>query len=712
MSVGANEIAREGSMQSGYVLAPGSPVGESARLLAPLFEDAFYTVYSAQSAATGAPIGLTEYYPVSLVARGPNGETLLRSVEAKGLFEFGLNRFAAEAKALAALRHPNLLRYDDAVFDHGTAFAVHDSEEGRSASDLIASFGRPLTQDEIDASLTPLIPALEFLHGEGLVHANITPDSILLRPGPVLIRFGAARSSLAARMGKTGLAVTPGYSAPELHFADDAAHGPLCDVFSLAAVFYYAATGRHPLNVMARSLGDSLAPASALISKDFRRPFLEAIDLGLRLDPERRPQSMRAFGELLLEGVAVKSPAAQPKEPSGLVEGPPHLAMSLAGQALGASKAASEPASSDASLAATAGEGDEFPSMSGNFRGLGLGRMLALAALLLLIVSGGLWGLEAQLKTLPGQQARRNPAAAPLELSPDTPLKTSEVAPAPAGAERPTAPLIAPEPEGAAAAPGAPLSVAIAPALERETDANPQTPQSASLATADVQDSASLAPPLSVATAICGLEERAGESASAAQGADQILNGAGQAFNRLIAEGFLRQSCHIRDLHQQAEHLGEKIKEAEAKRDNAQAELETRPQTPPAVLSPKQDDQALPKPDLAPPERERLVAAVEAQQSLLRSFSEERRRIESEERAAEQTLSERLKERKVFAGPLQAPSAMANRDDAQLAMPPTVAPLASAKKPAALKCSDVLSRLQLGEQSEADLIALKHCELR
>ena len=84
-----------------------------------------------------------------------------------------------------------------------------------------------------------------------------------MRPAPLLIRFGAAKSYLATRMRKANLAVTPGYSAPELHFSRAKALGPLCDVFSLAAVLYYAVTGRHPINVIARGLGDIMPVAAA-----------------------------------------------------------------------------------------------------------------------------------------------------------------------------------------------------------------------------------------------------------------------------------------------------------------------------------------------------------------------------------------------------------------------------------------------------------------
>jgi len=191
--------------------------------------------------------------------------------------------------------------------------------------------------------------------------------------------------------------------------------------------------------------------------------------------------------------------------------------------------------------------------------------------------------------------------------------------------------------------------------------------------------------------------------------------GADQAFKRLFAEGFLRQSCHVRDLHQKAEQLEEKIKEAEEKRDKARVQLETRVEASSSPVSgQKQADKAIPErePESA---RERLQATVQEQQSLVLTLSAERQRIEAEKIAAEQTLNERLAELKLVPDieSLQEKSALGNsRDEPSAKLPANAVPIANAKKSGASKCSDILSRLQLGEQSQSDLDALRQCELR
>ena len=198
------------------------------------------------------------------------------------------------------------------------------------------------------------------------------------------------------------------------------------------------------------------------------------------------------------------------------------------------------------------------------------------------------------------------------------------------------------------------------------------------------------------------------------ESADQMMAGADRAFKKLFAEGILQQSCLIRDLHQKAEQLGEKIKEAEEKEDKAREQLETRVEASSSRVSGhKQGKEAMPETG-AKSERERLEATVQEQQSLVLTLSAERQRIEAEKIAAEQTLNERLKGQKLGPGfqPLQKKSASGSNRDEPSAQLPAAIPQANAKKSAALKCSDILSRLQLGNSSQSDLDALRQCELR
>ena len=511
-------------MQSAPALSPGSLIAENARILELVSQDAFYVSYSAKSTVSGEKIGLTEFYPVELVARAPSGDVLLQSLELQALFNLGRDRFITETKALSELRHPNLLRFDGVVSDHGTAFALHAPEEGQSLFDFVKSSKQPPPQEEIDASVKQLVSALDVLHSRGLIHANITPDTILLRPAPLLIRFGAPRSCLAARMQKVNLAVTPGYSAPELHFSDAKGHGPLCDVYSLAAVLYFVVTGRHPINVIARGLGHTMPPAAAVSSKNFRPQFLEAIDRGLEPEPERRPPTIEAFGEMLLGSPEKRAPeSTQPalqvaSTPSESSQAHPRPGAPLSnGASLSAKVSTPQPSTPPAATDDEEDdELDDHEDFGGGWQGLGIGRVLVLALVLALFVSAGLWMLEAQFKKQ--EQAARLASGSPLPLS----------------------------------------------------DAQPTV-----------------------------------------EGADKIIQGADQAFNKLLAEG-------LRDLPQKTEQPREKIKEAEEKRDKAGEESQTLVEASAPRVSGQKQGNEIKLPETKPePQREQIETTMQKPKSLV-----------------------------------------------------------------------------------------------
>ena len=395
-------------MQSVPTLGPGTLIADRARILELVFQDAFYAIYSAETPG-GEKVGLTEYFPADLAARTPNGEVSLRSLELEDLFNTGRERFITEAKALAALRHPNLLRFDGVFSDQGTAFALHAAEEGRPLIDISKSAQSELAQPQIDAFLKPLISALKLLHSQNLIHANITPGTILLRPDPLLIRFGAARSFLAIKMRKVNLGVTPGYSAPELHFSDEKAIGPRCDIFSLAAVLYFAVTGRHPISVIARGLGQTMPPTAAINAQNFRPAFLEAIDKGLELDPERRPPTIEAFGEMLFGKRERSAPQSTKQAPeAAALSGNGH------GSSVGANPSPADKGSSMNHPGNVSAQGpededdedEEYPDFGGGWRGLGIIRLVALAAVLALLIPTGLWMLQGQFGKQPEKSAR------------------------------------------------------------------------------------------------------------------------------------------------------------------------------------------------------------------------------------------------------------------------------------------------------------------
>jgi serine/threonine protein kinase len=106
--------------------------------------------------------------------------------------------------------------------------------------------GGPLTEPTLLVLAARLATALAELHAMGMLHRDLKPSNVLLaEDGPKLIDFGIAKALDATRMTSTGMAIgTPAFMSPEQANGDSETFAS--DVFSLAAVLVFAATGQGP----------------------------------------------------------------------------------------------------------------------------------------------------------------------------------------------------------------------------------------------------------------------------------------------------------------------------------------------------------------------------------------------------------------------------------------------------------------------------------
>ncbi len=175
-------------------------------------------------------------------------------------------RFLTEAKAIAALNHPNIVQ----IFDYGRAkdgpFLIMEFVDGGSLADRCKQGGLPL--EEAVTLACQLCDGLAKAHNAGIVHRDIKPANVLLnRDGlPKLTDFGLAKAEATDHgMTMTGAVMgTPDFMPPEQR-KDAALVDHRSDLWSLAATVYQMVTGRSPkiirLNDVPANLQDVLAKA-------------------------------------------------------------------------------------------------------------------------------------------------------------------------------------------------------------------------------------------------------------------------------------------------------------------------------------------------------------------------------------------------------------------------------------------------------------------
>ncbi len=218
-----------------------------------------------------------------------------------------LERFRREARAAAALRHPNLCPVYEYDVRDGIPYLVMAYIGGGTLADRLQKHG-PLPQREAALLVLRLALAMDVAHRQGVVHRDLKPANVALdeRGEPVILDFGLARQAggPGTRLTHLGSVLgTPAYMAPEQLRGDPAAAGRAGDVYSLGAVLYELLTGEPPFvgptaAVLAQVLCAEPTPPSRL--RPGLDPRLEACCLrALAKEPSRRHADMAAFSAAL-----------------------------------------------------------------------------------------------------------------------------------------------------------------------------------------------------------------------------------------------------------------------------------------------------------------------------------------------------------------------------------------------------------------------------
>ncbi|TWU39533.1 serine/threonine-protein kinase [Novipirellula artificiosorum] len=156
-------------------------------------------------------------------------------------------RFAREAKAAAAVLHPNVVAIHGVSNDESLPYLVMPYVRGESLQKRIDREG-PLPVIDILRIASQIASGLSAAHEQGLVHRDIKPANILLEDGVervAITDFGLARAVDDATMTRSGvIAGTPQYMSPEQ--AKGESIGARSDLFSLGSVIYAMCTGRSP----------------------------------------------------------------------------------------------------------------------------------------------------------------------------------------------------------------------------------------------------------------------------------------------------------------------------------------------------------------------------------------------------------------------------------------------------------------------------------
>ncbi|MGP6088945.1 serine/threonine-protein kinase [Antarctobacter jejuensis] len=294
--------AAEAPQHFGDALRPGTELCNGQYLIDKYLNSGGFGITYLARDSLGRKVVIKECFPNSICCRA--GEAVrLRSESFHVDFGQAVKLFQKEARALAQLQHPNIVGVHQIFEANGTAYMALDFVEGRDLFDLLDQNPDALTPAAIEELAYVLLDALCYVHQNGILHRDISPDNILLDTSgtPVLIDFGAARQSAtqASRILSRVHTVKDGYSPQEFYIAGSD-QSPASDLYALAATFVHLITGSPPPNsslrlaAVAEQRPDPYRPLASFCS-GYDPRFLAAIDKCLCLFAKDRLPTAEAW---------------------------------------------------------------------------------------------------------------------------------------------------------------------------------------------------------------------------------------------------------------------------------------------------------------------------------------------------------------------------------------------------------------------------------
>ncbi|MES9855819.1 MAG: serine/threonine-protein kinase [Sedimenticola sp.] len=289
----ANEENPRSCLPSGTVL-------DCYTIIKPMGSGGFSLIYVAEDDDTQDQVVIKEYLPKKLATRNERGQVEIINESKTDSFHNGRKLFFLEAKALATLRHPNIVNVRTFFLANNTAYLVMDYEHGKNLGSYIKKHKGKLSSTFLTTVFPAVLDALSLIHAESHLHLDIKPSNIHIRPGgsPLLLDFGAVHQFATTRKRQSSQVVTPGFAPVEQYYSSGYV-GPWSDVYAMGATMRACIEGKPPPSAIERHANDKMKPIASLYKRHYPAYLLDVIDWAMEIDPLLRPQNAGAMLDAL-----------------------------------------------------------------------------------------------------------------------------------------------------------------------------------------------------------------------------------------------------------------------------------------------------------------------------------------------------------------------------------------------------------------------------
>ncbi|BAZ28283.1 protein kinase [Cylindrospermum sp. NIES-4074] len=202
--------------------------------------------------------------------------------------------FWQEAVKLTRCQHQHIVKFAEPFKEAESSCLVMEYVDGVNLDERSQL---QITEEQALVYIRQIGEALIVVHENNLIHGDVRPENIILRggkPEAVLIDFDLAldfSNELTTRRAKEN---ADGFAPPELYAKTTKPTGA-SDIYSLAATLYVLLTGRIPVDALKRKLDNIHLPEPKEINPQISDRVNKAILMGMKLDPQERPQTVKQW---------------------------------------------------------------------------------------------------------------------------------------------------------------------------------------------------------------------------------------------------------------------------------------------------------------------------------------------------------------------------------------------------------------------------------
>ena len=251
------------TLQQDYTLQDGK-----YRILKVLGQGGFGITYLAIQVRLDRKVAIKEFFMKDFCERNEvTSQVTLGTAGSREIVNSCRKKFLIEAKHIALLVHPNIIRIIDVFDENSTSYYVMEYIEGGSLSNKLGTTG--LSMSEATRYIFQVAEALKYIHKQNIAHLDIKPSNIMLNGNDeiVLIDFGVSKQydfSTGEQTSVSPVGCSSGYAPLEQYEPDGVKDfSPQTDIYSLGATYFKLLTGITPLK-------------ASKITKDFLQENLKA----------------------------------------------------------------------------------------------------------------------------------------------------------------------------------------------------------------------------------------------------------------------------------------------------------------------------------------------------------------------------------------------------------------------------------------------------